>query len=143
MEHTQHLLLVDDHNPDDVQMMMFELDYVNTGDPDEHLWNGAHALEFLEEWASFKIRRPRKSPSVLMDMKVPKNAGREILAQLAHSKKLNDIPIFVVVSDEDDPTEDEAEWGDRVVKLNTGELHAYRDALAQLGISWVESDRPS
>ncbi len=143
MEQTRHVFLVDDHNPDNIQVMMFELNNNNPDEEKERLSEAVDVLAYLQERATFKLKRPGKAASVLVDVKVPKNAGREILKQLLQSKKLHSVPIILVTSDESTQTLDHEALGDRIVVLNTEELKQYHDAIAQLGVSWVESDRPN
>lgn len=92
------ILLVED-NPDDVELALFALRKNNFGEKTRVVRDGAEALDFLfcrNAYASRSFERPPKL--VLLDLKLPKIDGLEVLRELKADLRTKSIPIVVMTS---------------------------------------------
>ncbi len=92
-----HFLLVedDDDHANLVQMALAENRVANTVD---HVTDGADALSYLRQESPYESRdRP---DVILLDLKLPKVDGHEVLAQIKEDEQLRTIPVVVLTSSE-------------------------------------------
>ena len=94
-----HVLLVEDSR-DDVELITSAL---------EHLKNridvaqdGAQALDYLHRRGAHAGRRSGDPSLVLLDVKLPKVSGLEVLAEMRKDKNLKRIPVVILTSSRED-----------------------------------------
>ncbi|MBY0268872.1 MAG: response regulator [Burkholderiales bacterium] len=93
------ILLVED-NPHDAELTLKAL----SGMANEvlHLWDGADALDYLYRRGEF-AGRPEGHPAVvLLDLKMPRVDGLEVLRQVKGDPALKKIPVVVMTSSRED-----------------------------------------
>lgn len=93
------ILLVED-NPHDAELTLKAL----SGMANEvlHLWDGADALDYLYRRGEF-AGRPEGHPAVvLLDLKMPRVDGLEVLRQIKGDPALKKIPVVVMTSSRED-----------------------------------------
>src|SRR5574341_350316 len=97
------VLLVED-NPRDAELTVRALKKHNLANRLFHVEDGAEALEFLfgrGKYEGLEINRPPKV--VLLDLKLPKVNGLEVLRIMKTSERTSSIPVVVVTSSAEDP----------------------------------------
>jgi len=93
------IVLVED-NPDDARLAIRELKKNNLVNNILHLKDGEEALNyFLEEDMKDKSKLPRL---ILLDLKMPKVSGIEVLKELRGNKLTKSIPVVVFTSSKED-----------------------------------------
>lgn len=93
------IILVED-NPDDARLAIRELKKNNLVNNILHLKDGEEALNyFLEEDMKDKSKLPRL---ILLDLKMPKVSGIEVLKELRGNKLTKSIPVVVFTSSKED-----------------------------------------
>lgn len=105
--------------------------------------DGEQALDYLYQRGSFRLRAPGNPAVVLLDLKLPKVSGLEVLAQIKHDPQLKVIPIVMLTS-----SREEADLG----RSYQGGVNAYVvkpvtfpqfvQALRELGVFWAEINEP-
>src|SRR5215470_11476359 len=91
------ILLVED-DPKDVELTLTALDEYNLANEVVVVADGEQALDYLYYRGKF-MRRPRENPAVLLlDLKLPKVNGLEVLQQIKADQDLKVIPVVVLTS---------------------------------------------
>ena len=97
------ILLVED-NLSDAELTIRALKKKNLANNLVHLKNGAEALDFIFAKGNFAGRDPHKMPKVvLLDLKMPKVNGLEVLEKLRSDANARKIPVVVLTSSNEDP----------------------------------------
>jgi len=96
------ILMVED-NPFDVDLSMRTLRACNLGDRVQVARDGKEALDFLMGQGKHQGRRLENGPRlVLLDLKLPKVTGLQVLQWVRADPRTKDIPVIVLTSFEDD-----------------------------------------
>jgi len=91
------VMLVED-NPDDATLTLRSLGKAGAADKVLHVEDGAHALEVLLG-ANGLAKLPR---FILLDLKLPKVSGLEVLRQLKANARTRRIPVVVLTSSKEE-----------------------------------------
>jgi two-component system response regulator len=109
-----------------------------------HLKNGADALDFLLGRNKYAKRdltcRPRL---VLLDLKMPKVSGLEVLEQLMNARPQSTIPIVVLTSSKEDPDIEKAYLlGANSYIVKPVDFPSFIRVVNQLGSYWLHFNQP-
>ncbi|ABD11525.1 two-component system response regulator [Frankia sp. CcI156] len=93
-----NILLVED-DPDDIELTLHALHTKNIMASIEVLRDGAEALAFLFRTGPYADRSPDRDPKVvLLDLKLPKVDGLEVLQRLKGDPALRTVPVVMLTS---------------------------------------------
>src|SRR5687767_4393431 len=93
--HDVDVLLVED-NPDDAGLVLRELRKKNLGNNIIHLTDGVEALDFIFGRQKYAKRNVEDKPKViLLDLKMPKVSGLEVLRAIRADERTKYIPVVV------------------------------------------------
>jgi two-component system response regulator len=97
------ILLAED-NMDDATLTIRALKKSGLTNKIQHVKDGAEALDFIYCRENYSERNFEDQPRlILLDLKMPKVSGMEVLEQLKSDPKTNTIPIVVLTSSKEDP----------------------------------------
>ena len=97
------ILLAED-NIDDATLTIRALKKSGLTNKIQHVKDGAEALDFIYCRGNFAGRNFEDQPRlILLDLKMPKVSGMEVLETLKSDPKTNTIPIVVLTSSKEDP----------------------------------------
>ena len=137
------ILLVED-NATDAELCIRSLSKANLAN--RLLWvkDGAEALDFLFARGAYANRAPDIHPKVvLLDLRLPKVDGLEVLRQLKADERRRLIPVVVLTSSKEDRDIIESyKLGANSFVSKPVEFSAFADAVAKLGMYWVLVNRP-
>src|SRR4051812_17550006 len=103
MENEIEILLVED-NPNDAEMTIRALKKNHMANRIVHLKDGAEALDFIYGKGMFEGRDITAIPKVvLLDLKMPKVDGIEVLTVMKSNELTKSIPVVVLTSSKEDP----------------------------------------
>jgi two-component system response regulator len=137
------VLLVED-NPRDAELTIRAFKRNNLADRLFHVQDGAEALDFLFGRGQYAGRQSAAQPRViLLDLKLPKVNGLEVLRQIKSDPSLQAIPVVVVTSSAEDPDLEAAyDLGANSYVIKPVQFEAFMDAMSKLGIYWLTANRP-
>jgi CheY-like chemotaxis protein len=136
------ILLVED-DPNDVELTLAALDEFNLANEVVVASDGEQALDYLYYRGNFR-RRAHENPSVLLlDLKLPKVDGREVLKQIKSDENLKMIPVVVLTSshEEIDMVASYA-LGVNAYVVKPVDFHEFVNAVKQLGVFWAVINEP-
>ena len=102
MNNAVEILLVED-NPYDAEMAISALKSKNLANNLLHVEDGAEAIDFIYGQGKFSTRNIEQQPRlILLDLKMPKVSGIEVLEQLKGDDTTKHIPIVVLTSSKEE-----------------------------------------
>ena len=132
------ILLVED-NPDDEELTLLALKKSNILNEVIVARDGAEALEYLFATGKYADQNSSRIPQlILLDLKLPKLDGLEVLKRLRADPRTKLIPVVVLTSS--------SEEEDMLASYRTGansyvrkpvDFHRFADAIKQVGMYWL------
>jgi two-component system response regulator len=137
------VLLVED-NPRDAELTIRAFKRNHLADRIFHVQDGAEALDFLFGRGNYAGRPVVALPRViLLDLKLPKVNGLEVLRRIKSDPHLQIIPVVIVTSSAEDPDLEKAyDLGANSYVIKPVQFEAFMDAMSKLGIYWLTANHP-
>ncbi len=132
------ILLVED-NPDDEELTLRALKKNNIGNSLVVARDGAEALDFLFCTGAFAGRDPRELPQViLLDLKLPKVDGLEVLARIRADESTRLLPVVILTSsrEEQDLIKGYRLGANSYVRKPV-DFNRFVESVRQLGLYWL------
>jgi len=136
------ILLAED-NPRDVELILAVMAEHNLANEIVVCRDGVEALDYLYRRGGFSARRQGNPAVVLLDLKMPKVDGLEVLRTIKADTGLKPIPVVMLTSsrEERDLVQSYA-LGANAYVVKPVEFHSYFNALKALGIFWGGVNEP-
>lgn len=144
MKKTKGILLIED-NPDDQALTLRALRKNRIDNPVVVARDGAEALDYLFCRGAFAGREESDLPAVvLLDLKLPKIGGLEVLERLRLDKRTRLLPIVVLTSsrEERDVKESYLRGANSYIRKPV-DFNFFLDAVGQLGNYWLNLNEQS
>ena len=137
------ILLVED-NPTDAELAMRSLKKSNLSNNLVWVKDGAQALDFLFCRGAYAGRDTKNIPRViLLDLRLPKVDGLEVLRTIKSDERTKFIPVVVLTSSKEDRDITESyQLGVNSYISKPVEFDAFSKAVAELGMYWLLLNRP-
>jgi DNA-binding response OmpR family regulator len=131
------ILLVED-DPRDTELTMTALEEYNLSNEVVVAVDGAEALDYLFCRGKFQ-RRTGENPAVmLLDLKLPKVDGLEVLQQIKADEKLKMIPVVVLTSSREERDMIASyKLGVNAYVVKPVDFHEFVNAIKELGVFWA------
>ena len=132
------ILLVED-NPDDEELTKRALRQAKIANEIVVARDGSEAIEFLFGQGRHAGRDLSQMPAVvLLDLKLPKVSGLEVLQRLRADERTKLIPTVILTSSsEDEDMLKSYKWGANSYVRKPVEFGSFVNAVSQLGIYWL------
>jgi two-component system, response regulator len=132
------IILVED-NPDDAALAIRALKKQNLANKLVHLTDGAEALDFMYGRGAYSGRNVDTTPRViLLDLKMPKVNGIEVLEKLKSDPAMKDIPIVVLTSSAEDPDIKKCyDLGANSYIVKPVDFDNFAKTVVDLGMYWI------
>lgn len=137
------ILLVED-NPDDEELTIRSLRKANITNHIQVAQDGQEALEYLFCEGKYQDRDASKKPTVvLLDLKLPKLNGIDVLRQMRADERTQLIPVVVLTSSsEDEDMLNSYESGANSYVRKPVDFAAFAEVVTQLGVFWMLHNQP-
>ena len=137
------ILLVED-NPRDAELTIRALKKRNLANSLYHVEDGVEALDFLFARGKYADRDINEAPKVvLLDLKLPRINGLEVLTTLKADERTQAIPVVIVTSSAEDPDVQKAyQLGANSYVIKPVQFDAFMEAMVRVGIYWLMVNHP-
>jgi two-component system, response regulator len=137
------ILLVED-NPNDVELTLRALKKVNVANNIMVIQDGAEALDYLFARGVHAGRNRINVPKVvLLDLKLPKVGGLEVLREIKSDTAMKAIPIVVLTSSKEEKDIIESyKYGVNSYIVKPVDFEKFVDAVSQIGFYWLLLNQP-
>ena len=137
------ILLVED-NMTDAELITRALRKVNLANNLVHVKDGAEALEFIFATGEFAEREKKNVPRViLLDIKMPKVDGIEVLRQIRANPETHFIPIVIMTSSKEEQDIIKSyELGANSFVVKPVNFTDFAKAVSELGLYWILTNQP-
>ena len=132
------ILLIED-NLDEAQLAIRSFKKSNIANKLLHISDGADALDFIFARGEYAGRKERNMPRlILLDLKLPKISGLEILKAVKEDERTKIIPVIVLTSSKEEP--------DIIASYKLGvnsyivkpvNFESFSKAVVELGMYWM------
>jgi len=144
MENAQVEILLVEDNADDAEMAIHALRKKNLANKLIHLQDGEEALDFLFGTGKFAGRDTNIRPRlILLDLKMPKIDGIQVLAKVKSHDATKKIPIVILTSSKEDPDLSRCyELGANSYIVKPVEFDSFINIVTELGMYWMLLNQP-
>jgi DNA-binding response OmpR family regulator len=136
------ILIVED-DPNDVELTMTALTDYNLANEVVITRDGQQALDYLYCRGEFSAR-PAGNPAVmLLDLKLPRVGGLEVLQQIKSDERLKMIPVVVLTSSHEEKDMMRSyKLGVNAYVVKPVDFHEFVNAVKELGVFWAIINEP-
>jgi CheY-like chemotaxis protein len=137
MDPLKRILLVED-SPRDAEMILDALDAHQLANAVVHVRDGADALDYLYRRGQFAGRSDGQPALILLDLKLPKVDGLEVLRQIKGDAALKMIPVVMMTSSrEEQDLLHSYQLGVNAYVVKPLKFHDFVEAVKQVGMFWA------
>jgi len=138
-----HSILFAEDNPLDVELTLSALAEAHLANEIVVVSDGAEALDYLYRRGRFKMRASGNPAMVLLDLKMPKVDGLEVLRVIKQDEKLRTIPVIMLTSSrEEQDLARSYHLGVNSYVLKPVDFQAFAAAVKNLGVYWTLHNQP-
>lgn len=142
MPNLRPILLAED-NPNDVELIITALKSARLANEIVVTSDGEQALDFLYRRGKYAGRIGTMPAVVLLDLKMPKVDGREVLRQIRIDPQLSGLPVVVLTSSrEESDLLQSYQLGVNAYVVKPVEFEEFITAVAKLGFFWALLNEP-
>ena len=131
------ILLVED-NPNDIELTLEALAEHNLANRVVVLNDGVQAMEYLYYHGQYKNREKENPAVILLDIKMPRMDGIEVLEEIKNDTELKSIPVVMLTSSREEPDLKKCyDLGVNAYVVKPVNFKDFFDVVKQLGIFWA------
>lgn len=136
-------LLIADDSENDVELTCAALEKFNFANPIVVTTDGAEALDYLHRRGEFAGREPGNPAVILLDIKMPKVDGLEVLREIRNTPELRSIPVVLLTSSREQRDIIEGyELGVNAYVVKPVDFEQFMEAVRELGMFWLMLNQP-
>jgi len=138
----KRLLLVED-DPKDVELTLEALSEYNLANEVIVVRDGEEALDYLYRKGKFQSVPNGNPAAILLDLKLPKVNGLEVLGRIRTDEKLKMIPVIVLTSSRQEQDLEKCyQLGVNGYVVKPVDFHEFINAVKELGVFWGLINEP-
>ncbi len=124
-------------NVNDVELTLAALGQHNLANEVIIARDGEEALDYLYRRGAFKMRKEGNRAVMLLDLKMPKVDGMEVLRQVKADPDLKTVPVVLLTSSREDRDLIESyDLGVNAYVVKPVDFHEFIDAVKKVGLFW-------
>ena len=136
------ILMVED-DPKDVELTLTALEDYNLANEVVVARDGEQALDYLYCRGEYASRSNENPAVMLLDLKLPKVDGLEVLRQVKSDAKLKLVPVVVLTSSKEEKDMVQSyKLGVNAYVVKPVDFHEFVNAIKELGIFWAVINEP-
>jgi CheY-like chemotaxis protein len=136
------ILMVED-DPKDVELTLTALEEYNLANEVIVTRDGEQALDYLHCRGEYKTRSSGNPAVLLLDLKLPKVDGLEVLKQIKSDGELRMIPVVVLTSSKEEKDMVASyKLGVNAYVVKPVDFHEFVNAIKELGVFWAIINEP-
>jgi CheY-like chemotaxis protein len=137
MKELKTILLAED-NPQDVELTIEALKEHNLANHVVVVNDGAEVMEYLNYQGRFRDRKKGNPVVLLLDIKMPRMDGIEVLEATRSSEKLKMLPIVMLTASREEPDLKKCyDLGVNAYVVKPVEFKDFLDAVKHIGVFWA------
>lgn len=138
MDTPVEIILIED-NPDEAELAIRALKKNNLANNLIHIDDGSEAINFIFSKEKYAARLSLPKPKlILLDLKLPKVDGLEILRQIKNDEETKSIPVVVLTSSKEEKDIIESyKLGVNSYIVKPVNFETFSQAIANLGFYWL------
>ncbi len=130
------ILLVED-NRDDEELTLLALEENHVAQDIKVVRDGAEALDYLFATGPYAGGSTRLPHFILLDVKLPKVSGIEVLQRVKQDRRTSKIPVVMLTSSREDPDVNHSyELGANSYIVKPVEFNQFKETIRLLGFYW-------
>ncbi len=138
----RHILVAED-DPRDLELTLAALEEYNLANKVFIVHDGEEALDYLYRRGKYSTRAEGNPVAVLLDLKMPKVTGMEVLKLIKADENLKMIPIVVLSSSREEPDLIECyNHGVNAYVVKPVDFTEFMKAVKMLGVFWAAVNEP-
>jgi CheY-like chemotaxis protein len=142
MAELKPILLVED-NPKDIELTLAALADNRLANEVIVVRDGEEALDYLFRRGIFKLRAAGNPAVVLLDLKLPKVDGLEVLEQIKTDAMLRTVPVVMLTSSREEPDLSRSyKLGVNAYVVKPVEFTEFTQAIREIGLFWAVINQP-
>jgi len=142
MTELKRIVLAED-NPNDVELTLTALSEINLANEVVVVRDGAEALDYLFQRNAYADRPPGNPAVLLLDLKMPKVDGLDVLRAIKADDRLKTIPVVMLTSSrEEQDLVRSYKLGANAYVVKPVDFPRFLDAVRQLGAFWAVLNEP-
>ena len=131
------ILLAED-NPNDVELTIEALDRHHLANRVTVAHDGVEAMEYLRREGAFSEREPGDPAVVLLDIKMPRKDGLEVLREIRGDSALRGLPVVILTSSrEEQDLITSYDLGVNAYVVKPVDFRSFIEAVEHLGVFWA------
>ena len=140
----QRIILLVEDNPDDVELTLLSFKKYNIHNEVVVTRDGAEALDYLFTTGAYAERDKSTMPAViLLDLKLPKIDGLEVLQRLRADERTKLLPVVILTSSKEErDIINGYKLGANSYVRKPIDFNQFSDAVRQLGLYWLLLNEP-
>jgi DNA-binding response OmpR family regulator len=136
------ILIVED-DPNDVELTLTALGEYNLANEVVVTRDGREALDYLYCRGEFHSRANENPAVMLLDLKLPRVEGLEVLKQVKSDERLSMIPVVVLTSSHEEKDKMRSyKLGVNAYVVKPVDFHEFVNAVRELGVFWAVINEP-
>jgi CheY-like chemotaxis protein len=138
----KRILLAED-DPNDVELTLAALGEYHLADDVFTVSDGAEALEYLFRRGQYADRAEGLPAVVLLDVKMPKVDGIEVLRQVKRTPTMCGVPVVMLTSSREEKDLVESyNLGANAYVVKPVDFHDFAEAVKRIGVFWAVINEP-
>ncbi len=136
------ILIVED-DPNDVELTLMALEEYNLANEVVVTRDGQETLDYLHRRGQYSTRSEGNPAVILLDLKLPKVDGLEVLQQVKSDERLKMVPVIVLTSSHQEKDVMRSyNLGVNAYVVKPVDFHEFVNAVKELGVFWAVINAP-